>query len=164
MKSRPLSKPAAIGWAGFYAALGVASAAGAVGVLFAPNAEDLAFVPKILFPMATFLTVAAVVAFMRRDPDAPTKWKDLARPVFASLTVLSSMLAALHPLWALGGVFGAGAATWAGLSNGWMDNSIFKDENAGPQDDGLEEAPTEDVELNEASTEDVEPNEATDER
>ncbi|MEV8241960.1 hypothetical protein AB0O90_17075 [Microbacterium testaceum] len=146
MKSRPLSKPAAMAWAAFYAAGAVALLAGAVVAVFGPYPEYFAFVPKILVPLATFFTVAAVTTFMRRDPDAPTTWKDLARPFFASVTVLSGMLAALHPLWALGGVLGAGAATWAGLSNGWINRSIFKKETPETQDVEPNDAPAEDVE------------------
>lgn len=130
MKKRSVSRKAAIGWSVSYAALAAVLVAGAMWAVFTPVAEYLAFLPKIFFPMATFFTVAAVVAFARRDPDAPTRWKDLARPVLAFVTVLSSMLSALHPLWATGGVLGAGAATWVGLAGGFWDRSIFKDDAA----------------------------------
>ncbi|GLJ79568.1 hypothetical protein [Microbacterium imperiale] len=137
MRERPVSRKTAIGWSVSYAAMAAVLVAGAIWAVFAPVSENLAVLPRILFPVATFFTVAAAVAFARRDPKAPTRWKDLARPVLAFITVLLSMLSALHPLWALGGVLGAGAATWVGLAGGWWERSIFRDEDAETIEDAM---------------------------
>lgn len=107
-----------------WAAPGSVTAAIAVYAVFAPASMGLVFLPKILFPMATYFLVAAVIAFARRSPDAPTRWKDIARPILAGVIVLFGMLSAVHPLWALGGVMGAGMATWVGLAGGFWDSGL----------------------------------------
>lgn len=96
-----------------------------IGWFFNPLDPRWVILPRYGWSFSSFFVGVAIATYLRRDPNTPTRRKDLARPIVAGVSVGVAIAASAVPILGVVAVLGVALGTVASVStNPWWNDDL----------------------------------------